>query len=194
MKITICGSIAFYDKMLEIKRELEELKHEVDLPPFEIKDDKGRMIPVLEYYRIRKSETSDDSWVWNEKERAIRNHFDKIVWADVILVVNYDKNNVPGYIGGNTFLEMGIAFFLKKKIFLLNPIPEVSYREEILGMKPIVINNSLNEIYYVDMINRIEIPGNSTVSVYVYIEMSEEAGNELQETELYINRFMFIKA
>jgi hypothetical protein len=146
MKITICGSIAFYDKMLEIKRELEELKHEVDLPPFEIKDDKGKMIPVSEYYRIRKSETSDNSWVWNEKERAIRNHFDKIVWADVILVVNYDKNNIPYYIGGNTFLEMGIAFFLEKKIFLLNPIPDVSYREEILGMKPIVINNNLNKI------------------------------------------------
>jgi len=146
MKITICGSIAFYDKMLEIKRELEELKHEVDLPPFEIKDDKGRMIPVLEYYRIRKSETSDNSWVWDEKERAIKNHFDKIVWADVILIVNYDKNSISGYIGGNTFLEMGIAFFLKKKIFLLNSIPEVSYKEEILGMKPIVINNNLNEI------------------------------------------------
>jgi hypothetical protein len=146
MKITICGSIAFYDKMLEIKRELEELKHEVDLPPFEIKDDKGKMIPVSEYYRIRKSETSDNSWVWNEKERAIRNHFDKIVWADVVLVVNYDKNNIPYYIGGNTFLEMGIAFFLEKKIFLLNPIPDVSYREEILGMKPIVINNNLNKI------------------------------------------------
>lgn len=146
MKITICGSIAFYDKMLEIKRELEELKHEVDLPPFEIKDDKGKMIPVLEYYRIRKSETSDNSWVWDEKEMAIRNHFDKIVWADVVLVVNYDKNNIPYYIGGNTFLEMGIAFFLEKKIFLLNPIPDVSYREEILGMKPIVINNNLNKI------------------------------------------------
>jgi hypothetical protein len=146
MKITICGSIAFYDKMLEIKRELEELKHEVDLPPFEIKDDKGKMIPVSEYYRIRKSETSDNSWVWDEKERAIRNHFDKIVWADVVLVVNYDKNNIPYYIGGNTFLEMGIAFFLEKKIFLLNPIPDVSYREEILGMKPIVINNNLNKI------------------------------------------------
>jgi hypothetical protein len=104
------------------------------------------MIPVSEYYRIRKSETSDNSWVWDEKERAIRNHFDKIVWADVVLVVNYDKNNIPYYIGGNTFLEMGIAFFLEKKIFLLNPIPDVSYREEILGMKPIVINNNLNKI------------------------------------------------
>ena len=41
---------------------------------------------------------------------------------------------------------MGLAFYLKKKIFLLNDIPEMSFKEEILGMKPIVINNDLSKI------------------------------------------------
>jgi len=41
---------------------------------------------------------------------------------------------------------MGVAFFLDKKIFLLNPIPEISYKEEILAMSPIVINQEISKI------------------------------------------------
>ena len=56
------------------------------------------------------------------------------------------KDGKKNYIGGNTLMEMGLAFFLKKKIFLLNQIPELSYKEEILGVKPILINGDLNKI------------------------------------------------
>jgi predicted RNA-binding protein with PUA domain len=62
------------------------------------------------------------------------------------LVVNEDLNNVEGYIGGNTFLEMGFAHVLNKKIFLLNPIPEMGYEDEIVAMKPVVLNNDLEKI------------------------------------------------
>jgi predicted RNA-binding protein with PUA domain len=41
---------------------------------------------------------------------------------------------------------MGVALYLGKKIFLLNEIPEVENKEEILGMKPVIINNNLNKI------------------------------------------------
>lgn len=146
MKITICGSIYFYKKMLEIKQDLEKLGHEVDLPPFEIKNEKGEMISVAEYYSQRKSETSDTGWIWDRKEEAIRMHFNKIEWSDAILVLNYDKNGISNYIGGNTFLEMGVAFHIGKKIYLINDIPEISYKEEILGMKPIVIFGDLSGI------------------------------------------------
>lgn len=146
MKITICGSIAFYDEMIDAKSKLLSLGHEVDLPPFEIQDDTGKMIPVKEYYERRKTETSNIGWIWDEKERAMHLHFEKIEWSDVILVLNYDKNEIENYIGGNTLIEMGVAFYLKKKIFLYNPIPEINYKEEILGMKPILINGNLEVI------------------------------------------------
>jgi len=62
-------------------------------------------------------------------------------------VLNYDKKGVKGYVGGNTLMEIGVAFFLSKPIYLLNDIPEdVSYAEEILGMMPIVINGDLAKI------------------------------------------------
>lgn len=144
MKITLCGSIAFFDQMLEVQKRFENLGHEVKLPPTEIEDGQGKMIPVAEYYEIRKAARDDEIWVWDRKAKAIMNHFNKVAWADVVLVLNYDKKGVAGYVGGNTLMEMGIAFYLGKKIFLLNPAPELSYKEEIIGMKPIVLNGNLS--------------------------------------------------
>ena len=146
MKITICGSIAFFKEMQEIKTKLEGLGHEVKIPPSELKDDNGKDIPISEYYKLRKSSTDDESWIWDRKEEAMRMHFDKVIWSDAVLILNYNKNNIKDYVGANTFLEMGLAMHLKKRIYLLNPIPEISCKEEILGMKPIIINNNLNKI------------------------------------------------
>lgn len=146
MKITICGSIAFYEKMFEVKKALEKLGHIVKLPPFEVKDESGKMIPVKEYYNRRKSETENISWIWDRKEEAMLLHFEKIEWCDAIIVLNYEKNGVKDYVGANTLIEMGIAQYLKKKIYLLNSIPEISYKEEILGMKPIVIYEDFKKI------------------------------------------------
>ena len=146
MKITICGSIAFQDEVLSVKEKLEKLGHEVKVWPLEIKDEKGQLISVTEYYKIRKVASDDEKWVWDRKAEAVLEHFNKIVWSDAILVVNYDKNDIKGYIGGNTLMEMGLAFFLKKKIYLLNKIPALPYKEEILGVKPIIINGDLSKI------------------------------------------------
>ncbi len=146
MKITICGSIAFYDEMLDVRKKLEQLKHRVKLPPFEVKNEDGNMIPVKEYYAKRKAETNDTSWIWDRKEEAMRAHFQKVEWSDAVLILNYDKNDVLNYVGANTLLEMGLAFHLNKKLFLLNNVPEIGCKEEILGMKPIVINQNLTEI------------------------------------------------
>jgi hypothetical protein len=146
MKITICGSIAFYDEMLSIKEKLEKIGHEVKLPPHEVKDGNGKMISVKEYYQKRKAADENEKWIWDRKEEATRVHFDKINWSDAVLVLNYNKNDVNGYIGGNTLMEIGIAFFLRKKIYLLNPIPEMSYKEEILAAKPIILNGDLTSI------------------------------------------------
>lgn len=146
MKITICGSIAFHDEMLEAKEKLEALGYEVKLPPIEIMDDLGKMIPVKEYYAMRQTAADNDAWVWDRKEEAMKRHFDKVAWSDVILVLNHDKNNIVGYVGANTLMEMGLALHFGKKIFLLKNIPDISYKEEILGMKPEVIHGNFVQI------------------------------------------------
>ncbi|MBT4722241.1 hypothetical protein HN958_02740 [Candidatus Falkowbacteria bacterium] len=148
MKITLCLSIKFWQEMLQVQKELESLGYEVLTPPHEVPNDKGEMIPVEEYYRIRKDDSrGNESWIWDLKEKAIRAHFEKVAQSDVILVLNYYKKGIRNYIGANTLLEMGLAFWLKKRIYLLNPIPEeLDYAEEIKGMMPIVINNDLENL------------------------------------------------
>lgn len=146
MKITLCGSITFIDEMVTLKNELEKLGHEAHTPVLEFRNIEGKIISAKEFQALRKSPETQPEWVWKRKKEAMQGHFDEVVWSDAVLVLNEEKNGIPGYIGANTLLEMGLAFHLKKPIYLWNPIPEVSYKEEILGMWPIVINGDLARI------------------------------------------------
>lgn len=76
----------------------------------------------------------------------IRKHYDLITNSGAILVLNHDKKGVKNYIGGNSLMEMGFAHIHNKKIFLLNPVPELSYSDEISAMTDIVLNGDLNKI------------------------------------------------
>jgi nucleoside 2-deoxyribosyltransferase len=136
MKIAVCGSMKFYEEIRAVKDTLEVLGHEAILPtgieneiPVEARDvtEEEKVIAKIEY-------------------DFIREHFRKIDEADAILVLNFPKNNISGYIGGNTFLEMGHAFGLGKKIYLLNPVPEMNYSTEMHAMQPIILNGDLSAI------------------------------------------------
>lgn len=76
-----------------------------------------------------------------------KHHFNKIVKGDSVLVLNYEKNGKPGYIGGAVLAEMAIGLHFNKPIYVLNPVDEtVHYKEEILGMKPVILNGKLELI------------------------------------------------
>ena len=77
------------------------------------------------------------------EQNYLRVHYKHICESDGVLVVNLEKNGIKNYIGGNALIEMGLAFYLKKSMYLLNPIPEISYKEEILGMQPIILADDL---------------------------------------------------
>jgi len=150
MIITICSTIKFWPQILAVKKQLEEMGHEVLIPPHEVPNQAGEMIPVEEYFKIRKEmveKGENIDWVWERKKEAMNWHFEKVNKADCILVLNYEKNGIANYIGGNVLLEIGLAFWLKKPIYFINPIPtELSYTEELRGMQPIVINGNLTSI------------------------------------------------
>lgn len=66
------------------------------------------------------------------KRREAVKHFTKITKSDAILVLNFTKNGVENYIGGAAFAEVAVATFLKKRVFLVNPIPiGMPYSEEL---------------------------------------------------------------
>lgn len=142
MKISIVGSLDFAFEMKEIAEKLFSLGFEIDLPPT------AKMILekeiALEQIKKEKEDSSFSQRVIDSD--AIRRYWKIIQNTDAILVVNIDKKGIKGYIGGNSFLEIGFAHVLNKKIYLLNQIPEMGYKDEIEAMQPIVLNGDLNII------------------------------------------------
>lgn len=136
MRIVICGSMKLSKKMLEAKNELLKFGHDITLPRH------------TEEYAIMN--TSDH--IHNESAKnkinhdLIRDYYKKIADSDAILVVNCDLNGISNYIGGNSFLEMGFAHVLNKKIYLLNNIPDSSFKDEIIAMQPIILNGEISKI------------------------------------------------
>ena len=140
MKITLCGSSAFRQKKVEIMDKLIELGHEPIIHSHYIESVKGGRKDIME--RINSGEHAqlkieNDYIMW---------YYRAIVDSDAVLVVNLKKNETSNYIGGNALMEIAFAYVNGKKIYLLNDIPEISYKDEIVAMQPIIINNDLNKI------------------------------------------------
>lgn len=144
MKITICSSVDFTAKLIEIKNELEAAGHAVNIPYFTQMIIDGKL--TFEEY-LREKETGDISLRQKQPVDMIKRYWDFIVESDAILVLNLEKKGINGYIGGSTLMEMGFAYGHGKKIFLYNPIPErnerMHYVDEIIDMEPSVISGDL---------------------------------------------------
>lgn len=88
-----------------------------------------------------------DTEATKHKSRMISEHLDKIKQSDAVLVVNETLKGVPGYIGANTFLEMGFAYALGKKIYVFNPLPEQPNKVELQGLLPVILNGDLSVMH-----------------------------------------------
>lgn len=135
MKIFICASKYNYGHVPEIKTKLEALGHVITLPNSFDEPMKEEEIKKLGVEEHRK---------W--KGGMIRLQKEKVDANDCVLVLNFEKNGQPNYIGGATFLEIFQAFDSGKKIYLYNPIPESNFKDELIGMGAEVINGDLDKI------------------------------------------------
>ena len=140
--IVICSSASFYSQVIEVQEQLKNLGFKVLVPLTARKMQKNKDFRV-ETYKTWMERPED----YKRKAFLTKHHFDKVVKGDITLVLNYEKNGKSGYIGGAVLSEMAIAFYHKKPIYILNPIDESSsFKEEIYGMQPIIINGNLNLI------------------------------------------------
>lgn len=97
----------------------------------------------VSHYKTWFGDASD----YHKKTALMSGHFAEIEKGDAVLVLNYEKHGVDNYIGGNVLIEMAIAFYLKKTIFILNEIPgESSFLEEIIGLNPIVLHGKAENL------------------------------------------------
>ncbi|MEK7181427.1 MAG: hypothetical protein AAB738_03825 [Patescibacteria group bacterium] len=139
MRITICGSMSFAKEMLEAQDFLEAKGHVCFLPE-----------QVEEYASGLISNKGGSEGAQRKIENdLIRKHYNLIQDSDAILVLNYKKGDVDNYIGGNSFLEIGFAHILRKKIFLINPIPNINFiKQEIEAVQPIILDGDLGSIKF----------------------------------------------
>lgn len=100
MIVVLAGSMAFADKMDEVRGVLEGLGAQVTYP-----HDGGDVSPAA----IRR---------YNDEA------LERIRQADVLLVVNERKHDIDGYIGANTLVEIGMAYALLTPVYLLNSYDE----------------------------------------------------------------------
>lgn len=141
--ITICSSANFYKQAIAIQEQLEKQAGYTVIVPDTANEMKRTGDYDVSHYKTWFAEPDD----YDKKATLMRNHFDKIAAGDAILVLNFEKNGKQNYIGGNVLMEMGIAFHLKKPIFILNDAPEESsFIEEILGMQPIFLKGKAENI------------------------------------------------
>ncbi len=135
MRLIICGSASAAEEILSVKRELEALGHEVEIPE------------SVKRPELRRIDNPD-----NEKAEVkiqhdlIRGYYEKMKGYDAVLIVNPEKKGVPGYIGGNTLIEMAFAHILRKPLYCLYPLPQLSYASEMLAMQPVILNGDLSKI------------------------------------------------
>ncbi len=135
MKIFIACSKHFYTRIPEIKSELEVLGHEISFP-------NSYDVPLMEEEMKSKGLEAHIQW----KAEMLRRDKQNIEPNDAVLVLNFQKNGQQNYIGGATFLEIYKAWEMNKKLFLYNPIPESIFRDELIGMNPLILNGNLKNI------------------------------------------------
>ena len=131
--------MAFTHEMIKLKDDLIALGHSADIPM------------GAEPHMNDKSfvDNLDGNLEFCIKNDIMRKNFDFISQHDAVLVINHKRNDIEGYIGVSALMELGVAHFLRKKIFLLNPVPDFKqhrWAHEVEIMQPIVLNGDLTKI------------------------------------------------
>lgn len=142
MIVTICSSANFYKDVVDLQTLLEKNGHRAIIPHTAEKMKKSGDYDVS-HYKTWFADAND----YRKKATLMRGHFAEIEKGDVILILNNEKHGQANYIGGNVLIEMALAFYLKKPIYILNDIPEESpFLEEILGLQPIVLKGDTKKL------------------------------------------------
>ncbi|HET9947222.1 MAG TPA: hypothetical protein VFQ63_04130 [Patescibacteria group bacterium] len=139
MNIALIGSLTFSKEMTEAKEYLQNNGHNVTLPldTEAVADD------------IEKTEAFKQAFENALRDNVMSHGFKRIEEADAVLMLNYPKNSIDGYIGTSSLMELAIGYYLKKKLFLLFDIPhwkEASWAYEVKLFQPTILFGDLKKI------------------------------------------------
>jgi hypothetical protein len=116
MRVVICGSMAFYSEMLQVRRELDT--HGVASVVPDPEDASHTALSAESYAAF--------------KQAAAEAHVRRIRHPRTtgILVLNFLRHGIRDYIGPSTFAEIAVAHAAQKRIYILNGLPAM-YVEEL---------------------------------------------------------------
>lgn len=141
-KLAICASATIYSEVIPLSAKVALLGYEVVLPA------------TAEAMKSRGATNTEAAVDWSKiadrygyKAELMRGHFDVIADSDAILVMNLEKAGRPDYIGGNVLMEMTVAFYLKKPIYIYGSAPKDSpLIDEILGVQPVFLHGEADKL------------------------------------------------
>jgi len=146
--IVICCSGSFYRHANEVADQLELSGYSAEVP-MTAEDMKKSGDYNIEAVKSWYGNPDD----FHVKTGKMRGHFDKVAAGDAILVINDTKNGQESYIGPNALMEIGLAFYLNKPIYILNKVPKLdkipklaSVYEEIYGLGAKFLDGDLTKI------------------------------------------------
>jgi len=131
-EVALCGSMKFIEQMKRLATDLQVL-------------DISSYFPKEEEKELIRGDRGDEGYA-NEKGDYIHTHLVKIRHCEKVLVANFDKNGVRGYVGPNSLIELAFGYALDKKLYLLYPPGEQSCSSEILGLKPTILEGNLERL------------------------------------------------
>jgi hypothetical protein len=136
MIIGIIGSMHFSEKMIEVAEELKRGGHTPLLSNF-VHEFPGKDDEEKERTKLRQKFESD----------AMRRDWTTMSSADALLVINLRRHGIDNYIGGNTLFELAAGYFSGKRIYLLNPVPDIGYYDtELKAIDPIILDGDISKI------------------------------------------------
>lgn len=139
--VALCASLAFYEHAYAVQDALEAAGLTVAMPESMLEMKESGVYDMSARKQLR---TPAD---FMRKGGYIRCHLDKIAASTAVLVLNDTKGRQLNYIGPNVLIEMSLAFYQKKPIFILNEVPADSpFLDEIKGMGVISLHSELDAL------------------------------------------------
>lgn len=140
--ITLCSSAQFYEHVNELADKLESMGYTALVPG------NAKLMRASGNYDVSQHKTwYDNPEDFAKKREFMDAHFKEVEKADAVLLVNDEKHGKPGYIGPNGLMEMAVAYYLNKPIYVLNSVgKDNSVYEEVHGMGCVILDGDLNKI------------------------------------------------
>lgn len=114
--------MSFMDEMEAMVPVLSEMGHAVSTPVREERDQRWEDLTRAEAVRL--------------KAGYVGSYLEVIRQSELVLIANYDKSGVAGYVGANALVEAAFAFALGKPVaFLQAPGPQPCQLEALAMMR-----------------------------------------------------------